>query len=446
MSADDKVINMPQDDVDFKPDDDHLAIMLAQTWQNKVRYFWDGWHIYENGVWVERQPQEVNMAARKFLRQFRRNGISVNKRRVSGLVSMAEDDCFVPDRMVKDLQTDQVRYINLQNGLFDIQTMELIEHTPELYFTNQLSFDYNEDAECPTFHKFLRTSLVDENGKPDGDMIYLVEEALAYSMTARVDLKASFWLVGKPDSGKSTLLKLISDLMGELHGTIDLNQLGTNRFLLSGIFGKRCVTFSEASANTVLPDALYKAMVGGTDEVYIDRKNRDAVSIVPQAKFWWAMNESPRITDRSGATFNRLNVILFNHTVPKHQRIGNLTQLLRNEREGIFAHLMQAYKRLVRRGGFITPKSSAAWKEAYRRENDTELSFIEDCCVLGEDKRVQSQELYDEYRWWCDKNGFRSKNINQVSRDWERLGFIKSASNGRKYWNGIGLITRQSVL
>lgn len=429
----------PTEDIYYKPDDDELAIQLAQHWKDQVRFFRGCWHIYEDGVWTERQQPEVNLAVRKFLRPYRSHGITISKSKINSLTAMAEDDCFIPDRRLNEHQQQQKRYINLQNGLLDIETMQLVDHRADLYFTNQLSFEYDEDAGCPAFHAFLRTSLVESDGNVDGDMIRLVEEALGYSMTSRVDMKASFWLVGKPDSGKSTLLKLISDLMGELHGTIDLNQLGQNRFIFSGLVGKRCVTFSEASANTVLPDALYKAMVGGTDEIYVDRKNRDAISFVPEAKFWWAMNESPRITDRSGATFNRLNVVLFNRTVPQHERIGNLSAMLREERPGIFNVLMRAYERLVRRGHFIVPKASAEWKEQYRRENDTELSFIEECCVMGDDKKVQSQALYDEYRWWCEQTGFRAKNINQVTKDWLRLGFEKRVSGGRNFWHGVGL-------
>jgi len=48
-----------------------------------------------------------------------------------------------------------------------------------------------------------------DSGKPDGRLETLVLEALAYSMTARTDLKASFWLWGKPDSGKSTFIAFI---------------------------------------------------------------------------------------------------------------------------------------------------------------------------------------------------------------------------------------------
>jgi putative DNA primase/helicase len=422
---------------EFKPDDDQLAIELAHHWKNQVRYFYGGWHVYEDGTWTERQMPEVNLEVRKFLREYRRYGIAVSRRRVSSLASMAEDDCFVPDRKLNDLYETKKRFINLRNGLFNLDTMELEPHEPNLYFTSSLDFDYEPKAKPNVLFKYLRTSLVDDGMRTDESMIRMVQEALAYSMTARTDMKASFWLVGKPDSGKSTLVSFIRSLMGSLHTTIDLNQLGTNRFLLSSIVGKRCVTFTEASANTVLPDAIYKAMVGGEDEIYADVKNRPGISFVPEAKFWWAMNESPRITDRSGATFNRLNVVLFNRTIPKEERIANLPQLLSREKAGIFNWLMQGYKRLNEQGKFTRPEQSAQWIDNYRAENDTEWTFIEDRFELDKDSRVQSQVLYDTYQGWCNRNGFHAKNVNQASKEWERLGFEKQRSGGRSYWQGL---------
>src|SRR6185369_1096393 len=240
----------------------------------------------------------------------------VSQARINAVATMLEDDLYIPDRKVSEKEIESAGYINLRNGLFNLDTFELEAHRPEMYLTNQLDFAFDIDAKAEKLRRFLYTSLTDENDQPDMDMIMLVLELMAYSMTARTDLKSSAWLVGAPDSGKSTLIAFLRSLMGNLHATIDLNQLATNRFLLAGIVGKRVVTFTEADTTAFLPDALYKAMVGGTDEIYVDVKNKPGISFVPTAKFWWAMNGAPRINDRSGATFNRLQVIHFDKSVP----------------------------------------------------------------------------------------------------------------------------------
>lgn len=425
----------------FRPDDDQIALHIAEEWKQRFTHFHGAWKECHSGYWQERHIQEIRVHLRKLLRAYKQYGIQVNQRRISSLAQMLEDDLFVSDRIIIEQQTEQKRYINLRNGLFNLETFELEPHRPELYFTSQLDFEYDESALCPTFLDYLNSSLVLPDGSAtDWKLTQMVCQALAYSMTARTDLKASFWLVGKPDSGKSTFIAFLRGLMGELHATIDLNQMGKNRFLLAGIIGKRVVTFTEASSNTMLDDALYKAMVGGSDEIYADVKNRPAIAFKPESKFWWAMNEAPRISDRSGATFNRLYIIPFNRTIPREQRIPNLENLLIAERAGIFNHIMSLYQRLVRSGKFDHVEQSVNLRAEYQLENDTEATYINEKCMRGAKSRVQSSVLYAEYRAWCDTNGFKPKNANQVAREWERLGLAKQVSDGRVFWWGISLL------
>jgi putative DNA primase/helicase len=421
----------------YKPDDDQLASLLAEEWHGKAAYFQSDWRMYENGVWVERNFPEVKRNIRLFLRKHR--GVlpgGVSQSRINSIAYMMEDDCYVPDREIITAQRESEKYINLQNGLFNLETRKMEPHTPDLYFTSQLAFSYDPHEDCPTFKKFLRSSLATEDGQIDPDMMMLVQEAMAYSMTARTDFKSSFWLIGKPDTGKSTMIGFIRSLMGNLHATLDLNQLATNRFLLSGIAGKRVVTFTEADTNSFLPDALYKAMVGGQDEIYVDVKNKPGFSFVPISKFWWAMNGAPRTSDRSGATFNRLMPVLFDHTIPKDQRNANLPALLASERAGVFNYLLIGWERLVNTGKFTLPDRSEAWREAYRQENDTEWMYVNERLELDAEGRIGGGELYSDYRMWCENYGFKPKNNGQVAKDWRRLGLTDFRSSGKTVWKG----------
>lgn len=427
-------------DLPYKPDDDQLAQAIAHEWENKAAFFHTTWRVYDRGLWEERELPEVRRRIRTSLVSYRKNhGVAVTQSRISALASMLEDDCFISDRRIMQTLPDGTKYINLQNGLFNLDTFQLEPHRPELYLTNQLDFSFEPEAECPHFMKFLRTSLVLSDGTPDLDMIMLVQEALAYSMTARTDLKASFWLVGEPNSGKSTLIAFIRTLMGNLHATIDLNQLATNRFLLSGIVGKRVVTFTEADSTAFLPDALYKAMVGGTDEIFVDVKNKPGIAFVPTAKFWWAMNGAPRMNDRSGATMNRLMVVLFSRSVPQDLRVANLPQLLATEKAGVFNYLLKGYSRLVKTGKFTSPERSEHWREEYQRENDTEATYAEERWERDFNGKMTGQTLYSDYAIWCQNNGFRPKSIIQVAKEWRRLGLQSVRSNGHTNWLGATL-------
>lgn len=424
----------------YKPDDDQLALFISQIWNSDLAYFYTDWQEYRDGVWLRRDIQEIKRGIRKMLRPHREvlpHGISQS--RINSLTAMLEDDLFISDRRLMTTQDQAARYINLENGLFNLSTFKLEPHRRDLYFTNQLAFKYDEDADCPNFRRFLNTSLVDETGKTDHQMISLVQEALSYSMTSRTDLKSSFWLVGKPDSGKSTLITFLRNLMGSLHTTIDLNQLAENRFMLANIVGKRVVTFTEADSNAYIPDALYKAIVGGKDEIFVDVKNKPGVTFVPEAKFWWGMNKAPRFNDRTGATLNRLRIILFDRSIPPEERILDLDARLEAEKPGVFNWLMYGYHRLNLAGTFTLPERSRIWRDQYALENDTERSYATERLDFEPSYSVSSQALFKDYKIWCEEFGFRPKNMQQVASEWRRLGLVDKGNQGRKFWHGARL-------
>jgi len=426
----------------YKPDDDQIAILLVNEPEirDKLAYFYSSWRFYNGGVWQAQDVYEIRRYIRKRLRTFRQYEVKVTQNRIKALASMLEDDLFIPDRKLLAQQDEQRRYINLRNGMFNIDTMEFEpEHKPDLHFTTQLDFDYDPEADCPTFRRYLRTSLVHPNSEtPDNSLYILMLEALGYSMTARTDMKASFWLVGAKDSGKSTFIALLKALMGSLHGTIDLTQLGINRFLLSGIVGKRIISFTESDSNSVLPDGLYKALVGGVDEIQVDVKNRDAITFRPECKVWWAMNDGqqPRISDRSGATMKRIHIIPFNRSIAEKDRIANLEQRLIAERSGIFNEVIAHYKRFLRAGTFEHCDQSDERRREYIMENDTEATFIDDVMERHESYKVRGSDLYHAYKTWCETNGFKPKNSNQLAKEWRRLGFQLKDSNGH-WWIGL---------
>lgn len=422
----------------YRLDDDIIALEIAPKLKASLSHFYSDWREYDEGVWRVRSPHELRRRIRAELRHWRQFGLRVNQRQITSLVSMLEDELFIPDSEINQVRAERARYINLRNGLYNLETFALEPHRPDLYFTTQLGFDYDVEAGCPIFHEYLRKSLVYPDHHFDKSLKTLVEQALGYSMTARTDLKASFWLVGERDSGKSTFISVIKGIMGDLHTTVDLGQLKDNRFLLSGIVGKRVITFTEATEGSMLDDAKYKTLVGGSDDVHADVKNRDAIVFRPECKVWWAMNGMPRIADRSGATTRRISIIPFNRSIPHNERIQNLEALLMSERPGIFNVAVEAYAQIAQSGAFNTCDQSDEQMRQYIRENDTEATFIEQAAEVHASYRVSGSELYSAYADWCVTNGFKTKNSNQVSKDWRRLGFERRTSNGA-YWHGLKL-------
>lgn len=431
-----------------KPDDDYLASAIAREWNGRFAFFHEDWKAYENGCWIAKNQREIRYVVRNFLAGCRSYGVRADMGRVRDVTAMLETDVFISDDVVKQTAAERKKYIPLQNGLFNLETLELEPHRHDLFFTCQCDFGYDPDAVAPVFSRYINKSLVIREGerwKPDGMLVNFTYEALGYCLTARTDLKASFWLFGEKNSGKSTLLTLLKNLMGSMHTTIDLNQLSTNRFLLASAIGKRVVTFSEMDEDARIPEALYKTIVGGSDEIYTDVKNRTGVSFVPEFKLLWAMNNLPRIVDRSGATFARLYMIPFNRTIPEHERIEGLDKILMSERSGIFNYLIAAYKRLLKRGHFDVPEQSLQLREQITEDNDTEKFILDEIAFLEPSESISSAELYDAYASACKRFGFKPKTIKKLATEWRRLGLKDYHANGT-HWKGVRLKKQHQML
>jgi hypothetical protein len=130
---------------------------------------------YRDGVWRP-DPRVVAHRATTLLGDRYRRSHSVN----------AED---IIRAQTPKITCDPVsEVINFRNGLYLWQADLLRDHTPDMLTTVQLSVDWNPDATCPAFDKFLG-EVVPE------DMVALVWEAIGYLLYSGNPLHRAYMLM-----------------------------------------------------------------------------------------------------------------------------------------------------------------------------------------------------------------------------------------------------------
>lgn len=419
------------------PDDDELAINLVEGWKGRYAYFYDNWHEYRDGMWHKLHDAQIQQEIRNYLRDCRRKHprIRLSNKLIVGIGKMASLDCYIDSSVINN----QPNYLNVRNGLVNLETLCLEKHRPDTYLTWRLDFDYDPDAESPHFIRYLRTSLTTEDEQVDERMIDLVQEAFGYSLTADTSRKVSFWVIGPKDSGKSTLLAFLRQMMGSMHGTVNLNDLAENKYVLSTLVGKRVVTCTESDAGSVLPDGIFKMLVGGEDEVQADVKHKDPITFVPQCKVWWGMNDMPRVRDRSGAVYRRILMVIFPRSLPQERQIIGLIDKLAEERSGVLNWAISGLLRLRRRGHFIEPAASQRRMDEFKLLNDPEALFVKECGILDASLRTQATDLHTAITAWRKANGYPSKSTIQVRKDLERLRIFRHKYNDANYYDGFAL-------
>jgi len=425
----------PQEPSKYKPTDDEIGDMLIGDWNGKIRFFFGTWHEYSDGVWKPSGDFDKHIWEK--LKLLKHAGIRPNAGKVESVKKYLQHYLSVDDSLIDNHH----EYINLANGLFNVDTGKLEPHKLEAFMTSQLPFSFDEDADCPHFRKFLMEALVKPNSEEsDIDLQYLLLEAMGYSLTANTDFRVSFWLVGASGTGKSVLINVLQELAGTSHASVDLDELNNTSYQLADVAGKRLVTFTEPKANSVLADNHYKRLVS-QDTIMARQIFGKPFRFVPICKLWGAMNELPRVIDRSDAIFNRVMIIPMNRVMPEGKKDLHLTQKLRGELAGIFNMALIGLKRLRRAKAFTQAAQSDNARKEYKAENDIEAAFVAECCVRNPQSQTNAQALYDAYSAWCKRNGSMPKSSVKVARDWERLGFRKTHTKTGNVYRGLELST-----
>ena len=86
----------------------------------------------------------------------------------------------------------------------------------------------------------------------------------------------------------------------------------------------------------------------------------------------------------------------------------NLLEKLRNEADGIFLFALEGLRRLIGNNyKFSVTERNNRELDQYREESDNVLSFVGECCELGEGFDYGSTELYNAYKGFCDDSGVK---------------------------------------
>src|SRR5262249_15825808 len=103
---------------------------------------------------------------------------------------------------------------NCPNGTLDLRTGKLREHRREDYITKLCPTEYQADATCPAWDRFLASTLIEEQGKTDPDLIEFMQRFLGYSLTGDTSEDVFPIFYGAGSNGKTTLLGTGLDVMG----------------------------------------------------------------------------------------------------------------------------------------------------------------------------------------------------------------------------------------
>ncbi len=368
----------------------YVARHITVTLHPKTLRENDEIYVYKNGLYVDGGETHIKEVLHRLY-----YGISRNE--VNELLATIRATTFVTN---SDFDTHP-EIIHLRNCLFNIQTMKVFEQTHTLLTRNQLNVNYNPDAQCPLIMKFLSEVMPD----PDDlkTLIQLVSSVLLY----KIKLEKAIIFVGDQANGKSTLIELLVDMLGEENvSNVSLQRLAGNAFATSTMMGKILNAYGDLDDNEIGQTGMIKQIISH-DHIMVEKKNKNAFSTRIPIRLLYSANRLPELPRADDAIFRRFWIIKWPIVIPVEKRDLKLLEKLTTpeEKSGFLNVLLKnAHELLNNNFQFTHPQHLEMTKRLWREKSDSVSAWCEAEIVINPDYKIKTTELYEIYREWCRKN------------------------------------------
>jgi putative DNA primase/helicase len=304
----------------------------------------------------------------------------------------------VLQRSGTELAEDGSGMVAFTNGVLELATMELLDHTPKRFNLHSLPVAYSGDASAVRWLGFL-----DQVLEGDVDRIALLQEWFGYVLCGGTELQKILSMFGPKRCGKGTVMRVLVALLGEQYvaAPSTLDSLA-GPFGEQKLIGARLAIFSDVQwVGSHLAEAVGILLaISGEDHRDVARKNRTEWKGKLPTRFMFAGNDRPKFPNVSGALPGRMEQLQFRVSFYGRENIG-LTGELLAELAGIFNWALEGWRRLERQGGKFTQSTLGTEAAAEVERNASPITaFVKDECVVGPDCSIEFDELFKEYSRW----------------------------------------------
>lgn len=310
------------------------------------------------------------------------------------------------------------RYINMKNGMYDLDKNILVEHSPHFYSTIQIPIAYDENAECPRFIQFL-----DECFLGDDESKLLAQQWAGYLLTAETKAQKALVLYGEGANGKGVFIDSISYEIGKENiSSIPLNELhkGFSRVCLHN---KLANISNENECNGSSFNTQYFKAITGEDFITAEQKNKPVFEFKPTVKLVFSTNNLPHTKDSSYGFMRRLSILHFKNTIKEEDRDRDLKEKLKLEAPGIFLWAIEGLK-ILKQNNFKFSECTASNEllSQYEKELNPMVLFFEEC--IREEKDIHREDrriIYNSFRVWAEANGMDGYAKISTQKFWKKF-------------------------
>ena len=326
--------------------------------------------------------------------------------------------------------------IGCENGVVELRTGRLRPGRPEDRIRMSTGVNFDPDAPAPRWEQFLGEVFDDE------ELVDYMQRASGYSATGDISEQVVLICHGQGANGKSTFFNALRLALGDYahnapFSTFEARRGNTIPTDVADLQSRRFVTASETGESSRLNEARIKALSGGDPQTARHLYGR-FFTFEPTGKIWLGVNHRPFVRDDSHGFWRRVRLIPFTRRFDGEGADHHLIDVLRDEREGILAWLVEGALRW-QDFGLQPPPCVESATDAYREESDPLADVLAECCELDDGHSESSRALFAAYTAHADREGIPQRDQLTHTRFGRLLGgkFRGTKSRGGKIYHGL---------
>lgn len=312
-------------------------------------------------------------------------------------------------------------YVKVENGKVVIDKI-----TKDVFVKTYLNTAYNQEAKTEFLMKFLENTLKDEKERD------VLKQYLGSILMREYKIKKALVIVGPSDTGKTTFLNVLRDVIGDENvASLSIQDVADNRFAIAELSGKLLNIKDDLPAREIKDTGIFKQMTG--DSILRgEKKYGEAFNFNSSAKLIYTCNELPPV-NLDDAFFNRLIIIYFYNQIPRDRQDVNLKEKLLAEREGIILWIIEGLKKLVENNFHINYINENIRMEYLRHSSSAKAFVDENIEITGDDSDyIKNNDLWESYKQYCKIN-----NSKMMSQEWFGREINKLTGTVVERWQGI---------
>ena len=345
--------------------------------------------------------------------------------------------------------------ITLPNGILDLDTLEIKNHTHEHLSRILFPVEYNspvtvindetifEDIEKnlkdTLFWKFLKKSFT-VNGKFRKEDFETVLEVMASPIIKRhIDEKATMFL-GNGENGKSVCLDYIKSIYGKDNiSRNSLQQIAEDKFLVAELSGMSINIFTDLESGELRHAGKIKAIITG-EGIMAQKKHKQPFVLYPFCKLIFSCNRFPKVYDQSHAFFRRWIIVIWERNFENDpERIEYLSEKLNSNQEEknlVFSCLIHLAKRLSKNGKYTHNKDAKTIQKLWNENADPIDDFVTNYTMYDESNNETKRDTHSFYKEILLSKGQTPLGMGQFSKAMAEY-YDEDRTNHERVWLNI---------